>query len=490
MAGRTGDPAAFLGRWMRRSRTPGAVVGIVERGHRAALRGYGYRDRAAKLPATPRTVFGLASVTKSFTAMAILRLAEEKKLSVRDPIVRHLPEFGTPDPRASRRITIHHFLTHTSGIPPLPSIYYTGIRSFRGNPPYDRKVARRVGIDPDHAPIDTYDGMLRFLRTTRYRLLGPPGLHFSYSNEGFGLLGAVIERVTGTTHERFLDEAILRPAGMRSTTFDPGILFRFPEVTTLYSPPRTGGRGGFVPSQIWWEDTCLRACGGLRSNVEDLSRYLEIFLHGGRVDGERVLTERSVATMTTPYARVDPGVFYGYGVEVRPDYHGTPLVFHSGGLPGVSSFFAVAPARGLGGVVLSNAEGVNAARPLMAELNARLGLPLATALFDVPRPAPAERPLAEYDGWFCSGEGIWVRSTAHRDHLRFDFRGIELTLRGLRLRPAGADRFVTRIAGSRGQVRFERDARGRVEALFLGHRLLRRRTAAELPRARRGELVW
>ncbi len=490
MAKSPSDPEQLTRRWMRRFKVPGAVVGIVERGRRPILRGYGYRNREARLPATPRTMFGLASVTKSFTAMAILRLAEDGRLSVRDPIVRHLPEFATPERRASRRITIHHFLTHTSGLPPLPSIYYTTIRSTRDDPPYDPAVARKVGIDPEHVPIDTYEQILDYLRTTRYRLLGAPGRFFSYSNEGFGLLGAVIERVTGRTYESYVEEAVLRPAGMRSTSFDPGILFRQPEVTILYSPRRAGRRHGLVPSETWWGETCLRAAGGLRSNVDDLSRYLEIYLHAGKVDGERVLRPSSVAQMMRPYAGLEGGVSYGYGVEVRPDYHGTPLVFHSGGLPGVSSLFAVAPKRGVAAVILTNVEGGSVAVPLLAALNGRLGLPLRSSLFEPPEETTPPKSLAEYDGWFCSGEGIWVRSTDRGDHLRFDFRGIELTFRGLRFRPAGRDRFVTRIGGQTGQVRFERDARGRVWALFLGHRLLRRRSPADLRRARRGRLEW
>ena len=490
MAAAPSSPAELTRRWMRRFKVPGAVVGVVERGRAPVLRGYGYRNREARLPATPRTMFGLASVTKSFTAMAILRLAEDGRLSVGDPIVRHLPEFATPERRASRRITIHHFLTHTSGLPPLPSIYYTTIRSTRDDPPYDPTVARKVGIDPDHAPIDTYEQILEYLRTTRYRLLGPPGRFFSYSNEGFGLLGAVIERVSGRTYESYLEEAVLRPAGMRSTSFDPGVLFRQPEVTTLYSPRRSGRRHGLVPSETWWGDTCLRAAGGLRSNVADLSRYLEIYLHGGTVDGERVLRASSVAQMTRPYAEVDAGVSYGYGVAVRPNYHGTPLVLHTGGLPGVSSLFAAAPKRGVATVILTNVEGVSVGVPLMAALNARLGLPLNSPLFEPPEAIPTPGSLAEYDGWFCSGEGIWVRSTDQGDHLRFDFRGIELTFRGLRFRSAGPDRFVSRIGGQTGQVRFERNPRGQVWALFLGYRLLRRRSSGSLRLARRGQLAW
>ena len=168
-----------LDRWaarvMRQGRIPGLALGLVRGGRTVLARGYGFRDRAHRAPATPDTIFGIASMTKSFTALSILRLQEDRKLRVTDPVVRHLPEFRTAEPRRTSRITLEHFLTHSSGLPPLPSIYYTSGRSIARDPPYDPRVARRVGIDPDHPPIDTYEGLMEFLGTTRYRLLGPPG---------------------------------------------------------------------------------------------------------------------------------------------------------------------------------------------------------------------------------------------------------------------------------------------------------------------------
>jgi CubicO group peptidase (beta-lactamase class C family) len=480
----------FAARWMRRWKVPGASLALVERGRPTFARGYGFRDRENELPTSARTVYGVASITKSFTALAILRLEEEGKLSTQDPVLRHLPEFRTPDARATRRITLHHFLTHSSGLPPLPSIYYTSARSLARDPPYDPRVARRVGIDPDHTPIDTYEQLMEFLGTTRYQLLGPPGRYFSYSNEGFGLLGPVIERVSGRTYESYLEEEVLRPAGMTSTTFDTGIMLRLPEVTTLYSPKWSGTRHGLVPSQDWWDDTCLRACGGLRSTAEDLGRYVHIFFDQGRVEGKRVLSAASIKKMVTPYIGVSPGLQYGYGVAIRPDYHGTPLVYHEGGLKGVSSIFAVAPERRLAGAVLANADLVPSDQLLMAAINDRLGIPRDTPLVDVPRPTQGDPSLDEYAGWYCSGEGIWLQVTALRNTLRFDFRGIEATDRDLRFRPAGNDAFVLRRKGVGSSVRFERDPAGQVWAAFQGWRLLRRRDPRELPRARKGLVVW
>jgi len=475
---------------MRRAKIPGLSLGLMRRGVRVLARGYGFRDRAQRLPATARTVYGIASMTKSFTALGILRLQEDGALRVRDPVTRHLPEFHTPEPRRTGRITLHHLLTHSSGLPPLPSIYYTSGRSIARDPPYDPKVARRVGVDPDHPPIDTYEGLMAYLATERYRLLGSPGQYFSYSNEGFGLLGAVIERASGRTYESFLEEEICRPAGMRSTTFDTGIMFRLPEVTTLYSPNWKRGKGPLVASQEWWEDTCLRAAGAIRTNVEDLLRYLEIYLRSGRVGRERIVSAASLSEMLTPHIEIRPGLSYGYGIAVRPDYHGKLLAFHDGGLKGVSSEFAVVPRAGVGGAVLANADLVPSGLALQYGINELLGLDAKTQFVDTPERGAPPPSLAEYGGWYCSGEGIWLQVTPRRDHLRFDYRGIEMTQRGLKLRPHGDDGFVLRQGGQKSWRRFLRDRSGRVFALHDGWRVVRKRDPRTLPRARWRRLVW
>ncbi len=482
----------FAGRLMRRSRIPGLSLGVTRRGRTVLAKGYGFRDRERGLPATPSTVYGIASVTKSFTALAVLRLEEHGRLRVSDPVQRHLPEFRTPSPRWTPKIRLHHFLSHTSGLPPLPSIYYASARSLARDPPYDPRVARRVGVDPDHEPLDSYEQVLDFLATERYRMLGPPGRHFSYSNEAFGLLGAVIERASGRTYESFLEEEVLRPAGMTRTTFDTGIMMRFPEVTTLYSPKRTGRRPRLVPSQDWWEDTSLRACGSLRTNIDDLLSYGEIYRTAGKVGRETVVSAASVRKMLRPYVPVEPGsgVFYGYGVAVRPDYHGTLLAFHGGGLKGVSSEFAVVPEKGIVGAVLANVENVPSSLVLRAAINQQLGLPLRTPFFDVPAPSAAPRSLQEYRGWYCSGEGIWMEVRPRGRSLRADFRGIENTTKGLVLKPNGADQFVVRSGGQVSTVEFVRDPEGKIGAAFVNWRLLRRRQRDELARAAKGRMTW
>ena len=481
----------FIQKAVRRHRFPGLAFLLTRHGQRLMAKGYGYRDVAGRLPVSSRTIFGIASVTKSFTALGIHRLQEEGRLRVTDPVIRHLPEFGTPNPRWTRRIQLQHFLSHSSGLPPLPSIYYTSGRSLARSPVNDPRVSRKVGIDPNHPPIDTYEQLMDFLRTTRYRLLGPPGRYFSYSNEGFGLLGAVIERVSGHRLERFLEEEILSPAGMESTTFDTGVMLREPEVTTLYSTPLPPRKKGWVASQEWWEDTCMRAAGALRTNLDDLERYLEIYRTGGRVGRDRIASAASVQAMMRPRILVTPGLYYGYGLGIRPDFPGGPLVSHSGGLKGVSSLVAVLPQRGITSASLLNlGEAEDFGVAVQAGINLLVGRPLSEPLTDIPPNPPKPPTYQPFAGYYCSGEGIWFRARALRRGLRVDFIGIEFTQKNLLVRPNGHDEFILGRRGRKGYVRFERDARGRIWAAFVGSRLVRRRTVGEMALARKNRMVW
>ncbi len=486
----SGSPEQFVERWMARGRVPGAALAVIGRGRKTSAQGYGFRDLTERLPATPRTIFGLASVTKSFTALAVLRLEEEGLLHVRDPVVRHLPEFRTPNPRATRRITLHHFLTHTSGLPPLPTIVYLSARSLSDDPSYDPEEDRRCGIDPDHPPIDTYEQLLEYLASTRYRLLGPPGRLFSYSNEAYALLGAVIERVSGRAYESYVEEVVLRPLGMRSTTFDDGIMFRRPEVTTLYAPQWSGRRRHLRPVRNWGQAPCLRACGGLRSTAMDMERLVRMFLNSGRVDGERIVSTATLRRMTSPQVQVFPGIHYGYGIVLQPDFHGTPVAYHSGSSLGVSSLFVAAPRRGIGGVLLTNVQGSRPELGLMAMVNARLGLPLTAPIEPTPTPTSAESSLRQYEGWYGSGEGVWFEVRARRDRLWLYPPRRSARTPPLELRPAGRDRFSVTSNRQSDQVRFERNRRQGVWAAFRYWRLIRRRGARVYPRARTRTPVW
>ncbi|HXW67393.1 MAG TPA: serine hydrolase domain-containing protein [Thermoplasmata archaeon] len=480
----------FASRLMRRFRIPGLSLGISRNGRPILSRGYGWRDRELRRPASSKTVYGIASITKSFTALAILRLEEEGLLRVTDPVVRHLPEFRSPNPRWTAKISLHHLLTHSSGMPPLAGTYLSQLRSRARDPSFDARSVRRVGIDLEAGPLDSFEQLLEYLTTVRYQPIAPPGHQFSYSNEGFMLLGAVIERSAGRTYENYLDEQILRPCGMRHTTCDAGIMLRYPEVTTLYSPQRIRSRVRMVPSQNCGMAGILRPAGGLLTNIEDLLRYLEIFRTGGRAGRERILTPKSVSKMLRPAIPIDTDRFYGYGIVVRPAYHGHLVAYHGGGTKGVSSEFAVVPRKGICGAVLANVERVPSFNVLFAGINRQLGLPMSTPFFETPSVVSRAGPLAEFEGWYWGGDGFKCNVRAGRRELTLRFWELDGNTHVVRAAPCGTDRFLIRLFGLPWTIRFVRDASKRVSAVFVSYWWYRRRTEQEVRHGRRNRFAW
>jgi CubicO group peptidase (beta-lactamase class C family) len=456
----------LLGRY----KVPGFSIAVAENGTTLYEHGYGFRDVAQDLPATPDTVYGIGSCTKSFTCVAILQLQERGKLSVHDPVVRYLPEFRTPDADVTRRITIHHLMTHTAGLPPLPSLQAALAPAMREDPSVPapaREAAARVTESPR-----TAEELMAFIAKTEFTLLGEPGQFFSYSNDGYALLGAVIERVSGQRYADYLRDHILHPAGMLHSAVDLASLPADAEVTTLYAQRERDGIEAVFAAPSWWEAPAMEAAGFLRCSVRDLLRYTEIYRTGGRVGEARLLSSESVQAMMRPYAACGPRTSYGYGLMITPDYHGVSVVEHGGSIKGVAAEFAVIPEMGLTGAALTNLAGVPTAQILLGALNARMGLPVDTPLVALPDHVCPPARLHDYAGRYVSGEGATTEVKVEDQRLWFVIDG-----RALPARPAGPDVFAVRIRAVESPATFLRDASGRVCAVHLGFRHVRRAEA-------------
>jgi CubicO group peptidase (beta-lactamase class C family) len=445
---------------LRLYQAPGMSLAVAREGRMVYHRGFGFRDRERRLPVTPDTIYGIGSITKSFTCVALLQLQERGRLSVDDPVQRHIPEFTTPDRAAAAAMTLHHFMTHTSGLPPLPSLYPAMARSMAGDPATPAQLAGE-----QQRPLDTYADLLAALAAGDYELLGPPGAHFSYSNDAYALLGLVVERASGQPYPEYVRQHILEPAGLTATGFlppppgtDAATLYALrPECEEVY------------PAPVWWDAPAMLAAGFLKSNATDLLRYLELYRTGGLVGGERLLGAASVAAMMRPYAAMNPYLGYGYGLMVTPGYHGLTLVEHSGGLKGISAHVTVVPERGITAVALCNLGGVPSGSVLLRAVNGLLGLPLLSRRAEYPAADwPPPEQLAAYAGEYRSGEGAHVRVEAVGDRLAVTSEG-----RRLAVRPAGEDAFVLTLKEDEIYARFLR-RQGRVWAVAFGSRIVRR----------------
>ncbi len=264
---------------------------IVSQGDEVVLReGYGLADRETRRPYTPATVQSHGSITKQMTAAAILLLESRGELCVEDSVGTYLD--GVPEDR--RGITLHHLLTHSSGMP--------------------------AGIGPDEEPIETQAYLERAMAEP---LEFQPGTGYAYSNVGYALLGLVVEQVTGQSYEAFLREELLLPAGLAET----GYVLPGWDRDRLAQGYRNGELWGMVYGRGWLDDGPswhLRANGGLHTTVDDMRRWLDT------VRGRGVLSAETTRRWTMGYVDEPWGDSqYAYGWVVRDTEWG-PMIAHSG----------------------------------------------------------------------------------------------------------------------------------------------------------------
>jgi len=454
---------------LEEAKVPGAAYAIMREGKLEAEGGFGYRNVEEKLPATPDTLFGIGSCTKSFTALAIMQLDDEGALSVDDPVVTWLPEFQVPNPDYRHAITIHHFLTHTSGMPPLPTLFYAMANSLRDDAS-TRDFPLAVDLD-EIWPIETYGEVLELLSQLDYELLGAPGEYLSYCNDGYGLLGAIIERASGVDYRTYIRERLLEPMGLRQTLFDPAMSTTPVELSELYARHMDDGEAVVYHAPGRWEFPPLEAAGYLASTARDMARYLEIYRNHGLVGNTRIVSEENIAKMFIPHADVvtRPGTYYGYGLMIQPGYNGMTVIEHGGGIKGVDAQFMYVPEKELSLAVLANVAGDVSARVARTLLNAATGLDLDQKRWDYPEYTPGDAvDLERFTGSFASGEGATVEFFVEDGELKATMEEQTAPAR------LTSDDAVLVAAGEGYPVRFLFDDEGKAWGIAAGLRILRK----------------
>jgi CubicO group peptidase (beta-lactamase class C family) len=311
------------------------VWGLVLDGQLLHTGAVGFANLEKKIPADARSVFRIASMTKSFTALAILQLRDAGQLSLEDPVEKHLPEFRAVKPLTADapKITLRHLLGMAAGFP-------------EDNPWGDRQL----GIT---------DAQFAEFLARGIAFSNPPGVAFEYSNLGFALLGRVVSRVSGVPYQRYITREILLPLGMKDTRWE------FSAV-----PPDRLALGYRWENNAWKLESLERdgaygAMGGLLTTAADFTRYVAFHLSAWppRDDPDagpvRRSTLREMHTPTQPtgvnaIAKTlagEPNPIangYGFGLSVSLDSKGVVFARHSGGLPGFGSEYRFFPDYGFG----------------------------------------------------------------------------------------------------------------------------------------------
>jgi CubicO group peptidase (beta-lactamase class C family) len=349
----------ILNRWP----TVGLAVGVVRNGSLEFFHGHGLADIGSNTPITEDTVFRIASITKTFTAIAVMQLWEQGLVDLDAPANDYLRAYKLISAKATfRPATVRHLLTHTSGI---PEVVYASDLLHPGWGPFGARPAVhsvKVG-EPMPSLAEYYRGGLR--------LVVEPGSAFAYSNHGFATLGQIVEDVSGMPLERYLREHIFEPLGMADSDLVRSDLVAS-RLATGYVLGPSGARA--VPDREW----VGAGAGGIYSTPRDMARYVAALLGGGANEYGSVLQPATLATMFEPHYQPDPRM-PGVGLAFfRSDAGGHRVVWHEGILPGFNSELLVAPDHGVGVIAFTN--GSSGA---MAWLPTELGR-LLRHLIDVP----------------------------------------------------------------------------------------------------------
>lgn len=304
------------------SHEPGVAVALLKENSIVHCQGYGLANLEWEQPVTPHTIFGLGSLTKPFTATAIMLLEKQGKLGLDHPIQQYLPDC----PRSHHAVTLRHLLTHTSGIP-----------NFVTQPEFWDK----------HAHVkNSVDEVIALFKDLPFDFV--PGTRYSYSNSGYILLGRILEKLLDMSYAEVIQQLIFDPLGMAHSYYlspEPVILFR----ASGYAHTEQGYQHArFLTA------AAKHAAGGLGSTLEDL------LLWDAALREERLLDRQTQNRMCVPVQlatgdRENYGLGWGIG-----HYRHHPFICHAGGIPGFSSFFGRFLEDGITIIILSNREGFDA----------------------------------------------------------------------------------------------------------------------------------
>lgn len=361
----------------------GLAVGVVRNRRLELFSGYGLADIATSTPVTQDTVFRIASVTKTFTAIAVLQLWEQGLVELDAPANDYLRAYQLVPAKVSfRPATVRQLLTHTAGIREV--LHLSGLLRVRD-------LGETV---PPGRPVPSlaeyYRGGLR--------IDAEPGTRFAYTNHGFATLGQLVEDVSGQPLDHYLRERIFEPLGMADTG-----LVRPQRVMSRLATGYELRSGGAEPVSDY--EVVTVGGGAAWSTPRDMARFLAALLGGGAGEHGAVLEPDTVAAMFAPHYQPDPRI-PGFGLGFfRASFGGHPAVEHDGILPGFDAQLLLAPDDGVGVVAFANGarRGLHWLAPEVGSLLRRLlGVPEETVRADVPH-------HPELWGDLCG----WYRFSAH-----------------------------------------------------------------------------
>lgn len=327
---------AYVTRMLEVHGVPGAAIAIVQNNRLQYVKGYGIRNVDTGEPVTPETLFSIGSISKSFTAFAVMQLVEAGKLNLDTPVITYLPEFKLSTPEATQALTLRHLLSNSAGFVPDDVVWYTG-------------------------KLQNNADLLAHIATLKIE--AAPGTKFAYNNLGFALVGVVIEQVTGQTWAEYMRENVLPLFYMQTATLSYAEMQKSADFA---APHGLSVRDKYRRLPFFPHLDIVGAAGGIHASAREMANYAIFALGDGAFDDARLLTPESLAEMHTKQSEAD-GAGYGLG-WVLSEIEGKRLVWHNGAIDGFASTLVTVPEDKFGVVVLLNGE--NADNPTLTDVMA------------------------------------------------------------------------------------------------------------------------
>jgi CubicO group peptidase (beta-lactamase class C family) len=345
--------------FVKQQQIPGFAIGVIQDDRLVYAHGFGLRNLAhSHDPVTSRSLFHMASITKTFVATSIMQLVEAGKINLDTPVVKYLPYFRLTDDRY-QTITVRQMVTHTSGMPDVQDYEWD-------KPQYDD------------------DALERYVRSlSNQKPIFAPGTDFRYSNMAFEVLGDLIAKVSGESFDDYVQHHILTPLKMRDST----LLIKKTNPKLMTWGYERDKDGHVFPSKVYPYNRMHSPSSNLHSNVEDMARWALANLNHGELDGRRILKEQTYDVMWKPAHKLSDSDAVGISWFLG-EYRRQTTVSHSGGDTGYATFLMLLPDKKIAVVLMANCDWLGKGRLQIAHaaLDVALGLkPQSIAVTPNPR---------------------------------------------------------------------------------------------------------
>ncbi len=366
---------------------------------------FGWRDEEKCLPVDENTLFGLASITKSFTCLAIMQLHEKRKININDPVSQYIPEYHNNN---QKTIRVYHLMSHSAGFFPQKRLCV-------------EPVAREIGLwdsgeDLAYSLPLAEEGLRRVAgnldRQTAY--IADPGEFLSYSNDSYGLLAEIVRRFGGeNSYAEYVKKYILEPLGMERSGCDFLKTAADPNVSLLYR--FENGRKA-VTNNFYDNAFVLMGGGALKSTIADMEKYLRMYLLSGWGEMEQIVQSESIGQMVIPQVNYRFNWKYGFGLAVSR-IEDSRIIGHGGSLTGVSSYILWSPELQRGVAVLCNTSGVPVGNIALAAMRIMADVLIESDIDDWKEKLWPERDVPLACGTYSCEEGTEAEIVRCKDGL-------------------------------------------------------------------------